>query len=203
MTPSPAAAGLTYSSSRPWINAKERIILEHIRSDGTINWGMGGVAGENDNVHDHWVEGLDDELITDFNRDEGDHILIEGHTTEVYRVEYIDSDGDNNVDSTVLHVWSNQGNAGAHNKDLLGTITAANALLTAQDYTVNKRDYGIVETVAELDEAITPHASTPDDGVGPAIGPVDDGGAMAGVALHAAGDLVFSGEDDDYAEIAP
>ena len=36
--------------------------------DGTINWGMNGVAGENDNVHDHWVDGIGHDVIWDFSR---------------------------------------------------------------------------------------------------------------------------------------
>ncbi|MBQ4827644.1 hypothetical protein J4729_24460, partial [Leisingera sp. HS039] len=36
------------------INAKERYIEKHTRDDGTINWH--GVAGENDKLHDHWVD---------------------------------------------------------------------------------------------------------------------------------------------------
>ncbi|REK29935.1 MAG: hypothetical protein DWQ42_03275 [Planctomycetota bacterium] len=181
---------------RTLINAKERIILEHVDEDGTIHWG--GVAGENRYVHDHWVDGLGDELITDFNREEGDHILIEGHTTEVYQIEYVDSDLDGTYDSTVLHVWSNQGNGGgAHNKDRLGTITAAGVLLTADDFTVNQANYGIVPTIAELDEALTPYSSVPDDGIGPEIGPVDDGDGTAGVALSIAGPLAFSGEEQE------
>ena len=184
------------------INAKEHIILRHVNSDGTINWGMNGVAGENDNVHDHWVDGLGDELIADFSRAEGDHILIEGHTTEVYEVEYVDSDGDHSFDSTVLHVWSDQGNGGgAHNKDLLGTITVAGALLTSADYTVNRENYGIVPTIAELDEALAPYSSVPDDGLAPAIPSVDDATAPAGSVLFVPGDLRFSGENDDYAQI--
>ena len=182
------------------INAKERIILEHINYDGTINWN--GVAGENDNVHDHWVDGVGDELITDFDRDEGDHILIEGHTTEAYNIEYIDSDGDNNVDSTIIHLWSNQANGGAHDEDRLGSITVANALLTGSDYTFNRENHGIVESITELDEAVNPQPSDPDDGIKPAVGPVDDGDAMPGVVLHAGGDLQFTGENDDYLEVA-
>ena len=149
---------------------------------------MNGVAGENDNVHDHWVDGLGDELIADFSRAEGDHILIEGHTTEVYEAEYIDSDGDNIFDSTVLHVWSNQGNGGgAHNTDLLGTITVAGALLTAEDYSVNHENYGIVPTIEELNEATTPYSGVPDDGLAPAIPPVKDGRLPDGAVLYRPG----------------
>ena len=184
------------------INAKERIILKHINSDGTIEWGSNGVAGENDNVHDHWVDGFGHDLIADFNREEGDHIFIEGHTTETYHVEYIDSDGDHNLDTTVLHIWSNQAGGGAHDEDQLGTITVRNVLLGSSDYTINKQDYGIVPTIAELDEAITPYSSTPDNGASPPIGPVDDGEQLPGVVLHAPGELYFSGEDEQHMEVA-
>ena len=183
------------------INAKEHIILKHVNADGTINWGMNGVAGENDNVHDHWVERLGNELIEDFSRAEGDHILIEGHTTEVYEVEYVDSDSDGIMDSTVLHVWSNQANGGAHDEDQLGTVTVAGVLLTSADYTVNKVDYGFVPTVAELDEAITPYSWISDDGIAPPIGPVNDGAATPGMVLSIPGAVSFSGENDEYVQI--
>ena len=51
-------------------------------STGVINWGMNGVAGENDNYHDHWVDGIGIDTITDFSGNGGgnDHILIQGHT---------------------------------------------------------------------------------------------------------------------------
>lgn len=183
------------------INAKERIILEHVNADGTIEWGMNGVAGENDNVHDHWVDGFGDELIKDFNREEGDYIVMEGHTNEQYKLEYVDSDGDGNLDSSVIHVYSNQANGGAHDTDQLGTITVAGVLITSADYTINKVDHGIVPTIADLDEAITPYSSIPDDNTPPPIPEVNDGDPAAGVVLHAAGDLTFSGENDDYAQI--
>ena len=82
---SPEAQAPILSTSEHMINAKREIILKHVNDDGTINWGMNGVAGENDNeVHDHWVDGFGNDVITDFNREEGDKIRIEGHTTEVY-----------------------------------------------------------------------------------------------------------------------
>lgn len=34
------------------LNATSEIIAKHTNSDGTINWR--GVAGDNDNYHDHW-----------------------------------------------------------------------------------------------------------------------------------------------------
>ncbi|MCH9732607.1 MAG: LamG domain-containing protein, partial [Actinomycetia bacterium] len=184
------------------INAKENILLKHVNWDGTIDFGMGGVAGENDNVHDHWVDGLGDELIADFTREDGDHILIEGHTTETYSVEYLDTDGDHNYDTTRLNIWSNQANGGAHDEDRLGSITVPNVLLNASDYTINKTDYGIIEHVSELDYALAPHKnSVPDDGIGPVIGPVDDGEQLDNVVLRTPGALSFSGGNDEFLQI--
>lgn len=136
------------------INAKERIINRHVNEDRTIDWK--GVTGENRYVHDHWVDGIGDDTIHDFDASEGDTLRIEGHTTKVYRIEYTDANLDGNLD-TVLHLWSDQGNAGAHNKDLLGTITVLDNLLDRDDFTMNHHaNHGIVETIDEYREAITP-----------------------------------------------
>ena len=137
------------------INAKQHIINRHVNDDRTIDWM--GVAGENNNVHDHWVDGIGNDTITDFNQAEGDTISIAGHTTEVYRIDNVDADGDGDTD-TVLHLRSNQGaGGGAHNLDLLGTVTVLDNALDAGDFTVNAGvAYGIVETIDEYREAITP-----------------------------------------------
>ncbi|MEL6872819.1 MAG: LamG-like jellyroll fold domain-containing protein, partial [Pseudomonadota bacterium] len=137
------------------INAKEDIINRHVNDDRTINWM--GVAGENNDVHDHWVDGIGNDVITDFNRDEGDRITIDGHTTEVSSIEIRDVDGDGDNDS-VLQLRSNQGaGGGAHNLDLLGTITVLDNEITRDDFTTNAGSHaGIVETIDEYQEAITP-----------------------------------------------
>ena len=145
------------------INAKQDIINRHVNNDRTIDWM--GVAGENDNVHDHWVDGIGDDTITDFNRNEGDTISIAGHTTEVFRVDTnVDADGDGAADDSVLHLRSNQGaGGGAHNLDLLGTISVLDTEIQDSDYSVNAGvAYGIVETIDEIDEAITPLMRTGD-----------------------------------------
>ena len=48
------------------INANDEIIAKHVNADGTIDWA--GVTGENDNVHDHWLDGFGNDVIRDFNR---------------------------------------------------------------------------------------------------------------------------------------
>ena len=51
---------------RALLNAKESTIAEHTNSDGSVNWRA--VAGENDNVHDHWVEGFGNDTIADYSK---------------------------------------------------------------------------------------------------------------------------------------
>lgn len=104
---------------RPLINAKQKILDKHTRADGSVDWSMQGVAGENGNVHDHWVEGFGNDLIMDYDESEGDRIKIIGHTIEVESITY-GSDGMG--DYSLITVRSNQGGAGAHDKDPLGTI---------------------------------------------------------------------------------
>ena len=137
------------------INAKEDIINRHVNDDRTINWM--GVAGENNDVHDHWVDGIGNDTITDFNRDEGDTISIDGHTTEVSEINVLDVDGDGDQDS-VLQLRSNQGaGGGAHNLDLLGTITVLDNVITENDFTTNAASHaGIVETIDQYQEAVSP-----------------------------------------------
>ena len=186
------------------INAKENIILKHVMDNRMIHWH--GVAGENDLVHDHWVDRLGDEVIEDFNRAEGDRIEVVGHTVDVYKHEHIDTDGDGILDASVLYVQSNQGNAGAHNKDQLGTITVFGDLITRSDYTVDANPaYGIVETIDELDEALTPRAGTPvrNDGTPPPF-PEPQDGTLPGEAIFGViNRTYFAGEQQgDHLEVA-
>ncbi|MDJ0598657.1 MAG: calcium-binding protein, partial [Crocosphaera sp.] len=104
------------------INAKDEIVEKHADPiTGKVNWQA--VAHENDNVHDHWVDSIGNDVILDFNKSEGDKIEIAGHTVEVSKIEYIDVNNDGNLES-IIHLISNQGaNGGAHNQDELGTIT--------------------------------------------------------------------------------
>ena len=60
------------------LNAREEILEKHTNSNGQINWR--GVAGENNNVHDHWVESIGNDVITDYSNQDGDKIVIRGHT---------------------------------------------------------------------------------------------------------------------------
>ena len=113
------------------VNAKDEIVAKHVNDDGTIDWV--GVTGENNATHDHWVDGFGNDVIRDFNRAQGDKIEISAHTGEVQSIEHKDSNGDGRNDYSVITVISQQGNAGAHDEDLLGTITVYGNLVKQSD----------------------------------------------------------------------
>ena len=152
------------------VNAKDEIVAKHVNADGTIDWH--GVTGENNAVHDHWVDGFGNDVITDFNRKQGDKIEISAHTAEVKSIELKDSNGDGKNDYSVITVISQQGNAGAHDEDLLGTITVYGNLVKASDITTSQTVYGAYESVGELGAGV--HFEIEDDGVLPNGG--TDGG---------------------------
>jgi hypothetical protein len=146
------------------VNAKDEIVAKHINADGTIDWH--GVTGENNNVHDHWVDGFGNDTITDFNRKQGDKIEISAHTAEVKSIQHLDTNHDGRADTSVITVISQQGNAGAHDEDLLGTITVHGDLVKASDITVdNMSVYGAYEKVGQLPAGV--HYQIEDDGVLP------------------------------------
>ena len=114
--------GVNTYEFNPLLNAKPEIIDKHTNGNGRIDWQ--GVAGENDNYHDHWVDSLGNDTIMDFSGQggDGDKINVTGHTTVVTDV-IEESDG-----QVVLGVYSDQGadgsrGDGAHDLDILGTIT--------------------------------------------------------------------------------
>jgi Ca2+-binding RTX toxin-like protein len=152
------------------VNAKDEIVARHVNDDGTIDWV--GVTGENNATHDHWVDGFGNDVIRDFNRAQGDKIEISAHTAEVKSIEYKDSNGDGKNDYSVITVISQQGNAGAHDEDLLGTITVYGNLVKQSDITVTQTVYGAYEKVGELGAGV--HFELEDDGVLPNGG--TDGG---------------------------
>jgi hypothetical protein len=166
------------------VNAKDEIVAKHVNADGTIDWN--GVTGENGATHDHWVDGFGNDVIRDFNRAQGDKIEISAHTAEVKSIDYKDSNGDGKNDMSVITVISQQGNAGAHDEDLLGTITVYGNLVKQSDINVTQTVYGAYEKVGELGGA---HFEIEDDGVLPNGG--TDGGhhnemtAMANMLANA------------------
>jgi Ca2+-binding RTX toxin-like protein len=138
------------------INAKKRYIEKHTRDDGSINWH--GVAGENDKLHDHWVDVIGNDVVMDYSRAEGDRIVIEGHTTEILSISHGDANGDGVMDHSVNRLYSEQGNGGgAHADDRLGTITVYGDLVKESDIEADAGPaYGIVAGIDALDEALAP-----------------------------------------------
>jgi Ca2+-binding RTX toxin-like protein len=148
------------------LNGREDIVAKHVNADGTIDWA--GVTGENNVVHDHWVESIGDDVILDFNRAAGDKIEIAGHTVGMRDITYGDSNGDGVDDYSLITLYSNQG-AGAHNGDDLGTIKVFGDHVTANDVQLDAGvTYGAYNTLAE-----GPHMFE-DDGV--LVGGASDGG---------------------------
>ncbi len=116
------------------INARPEIAAQHA-TNGHIDWA--GVAGENANTHDHWVDGIGQDVIRGFSKAEGDAIQIAGHTVQAV-VTQVDSNADGTRDYSLITLTSNQGaNGGAHNGDALGTIRVFGDEVTQADITVD------------------------------------------------------------------
>jgi hypothetical protein len=104
----------------------------------------------------------------------------------VQSIQHKDSNGDGRNDYSVITVISQQGNAGAHDEDLLGTITVYGNLVKQSDITVTQTVYGAYESVGELGAGV--HFELEDDGV--LAGGGTDGGhhneatAMANMAMY-------------------
>ena len=131
------------------IDATEEIARKHSDENGVIDWQA--VAGENNALHDHWVNGTGDDWIKDFDRSEGDRIVIKGHTVTA-GVEQIDVDDDGVADYSLITLTSNQGgNGGAHDQDALGTIRVDGDLITEADLKVDRMVFfGAHETIDDL-----------------------------------------------------
>ena len=128
------------------LDAKQEILDKHTRDDGTIKWRA--VAGENDNVHDHWVAGIGNDTILDFSNQDGDKIDIRGHTVEIASITY---DEDEGGDYSLITLRSQQGNnGGAHDEDPLGTIKVYGDKVTKNDITVEAKVFYGVDQLAEI-----------------------------------------------------
>ncbi|MBY8976835.1 hypothetical protein KHP62_13510 [Rhodobacteraceae bacterium NNCM2] len=158
----------------PQINAKLEIIEKHTRTDGSINWA--GVAGENNELHDHWVDAFGIDVIGDYVAGE-DQIAIIGHTVQICNISYRDTDGDGDYES-IITVQSNQGGGcastgastcncqseiaqngggGAHDRDLMGYIIVHGDQVVEEDIKIDAGvTYGIVENIADVAEALFP-----------------------------------------------
>ena len=136
---------------RGYINGKREILERNAGADGDIDWTGNGVAGENDEVHDHWVDTTGLTIVEDFTPAEGDTLLLEGHTFAVASIEHIDGD-------TLIQIVSDQGaGGGAHDGDDLGQVLVLDNLLADGDFEVNANVfYGIIDNISQIEEAIDP-----------------------------------------------
>lgn len=116
------------------IDAKRDILEKHRGDDGDINYRA--VAGENNNLHDHWVESMGDKVVRDF-REGTDTVIFEGHTLQLRSASIVDADQDGQLDDTILNFYSNQPNGGAHDEDDLGSVSFLNVQWDASDVTTN------------------------------------------------------------------
>ena len=145
----------------PQINAKLDILLRNTDSDTrTIDWSGGGVAGENDELHDHWVDSFGIDIIADYRAGE-DTIAIIGHTVTpevTHRLIDTDGDGINDEAISIITVYSNQGNnGGAHTQDLIGQIVVRGDLVDAEDIVREAGvTHGIIDNIDQLQEALAP-----------------------------------------------
>ena len=128
------------------LNAKLEIMKKHADKNGVIDWR--GVAGENNNVHDHWVEGVGHDAIHDFNRSAGDRIVIKGHTVSTKLSSAFDYKG---KEYSIIELYSDQGGAGAHDGDRLGKISVYGDLVQETDISLDRMVFSAVyENISEV-----------------------------------------------------
>lgn len=129
-----------------YISGKPAVVLQHVGDDGLIDWA--GVAGENDYVHDHWVEFFGIVVIRDFNQEDGDTLEVRGHTVALRSLKVIGG-------NTYVVVQSQQGNGGgAHDEDVLGYIEIQNAELSEDDITFTHTTDGVVDTAEQFSRLV-------------------------------------------------
>lgn len=115
------------------IDGKPDIVAKHVNGDDTINWA--GVAGENNQQHDHWPNGFGVIVVNGFNpEDDDDRIEVNGHTVAIgkfrsrnpnrfFEVQNLQSAYGPLLDVATQRIKSQQGaGGGAHDEDTLGFI---------------------------------------------------------------------------------
>jgi Ca2+-binding RTX toxin-like protein len=129
------------------LDARPEIAAKHADANGVIDWHE--VAGENGEAHLHWVNSIGTDVITDFRKAEGDKIEIEGHTATI-DITYADRNNDGREES-IIKIRSDQGGAGSHDGDQLGTIIVYGDRVEEADVSVNADvHHGAYETISEL-----------------------------------------------------
>lgn len=171
------------------LNATAAVMARHTRDDGSINWRK--VAGENDAVHDHWVEGIGNDTILDFSNQDGDKIELRGHTVEIADISY----GEDNLgDYSLISIRSQQGDGGgAHDEDPLGTLKVYGDKVTADDIKVKAA--GVFDGI----DTFEPITDAPEVLIG-----TDESETLNGTSgsdnIHGRGgnDIVLGGDGDDF-----
>jgi Ca2+-binding RTX toxin-like protein len=115
------------------IDAKDEIIAKHTDENGDIDYSMNGVAGENDNVHDHWVEHIGVKIVEDYREGQGDTLVFAGHTVNLDTVTHTDWNEDGKTDTVLTFVSNQGGNGGAHDGDEVGTVVILNNVIDSVD----------------------------------------------------------------------
>ena len=138
---------------RALLDAKRSIIEQHLDEDGNIDWR--GIAGENGNVHDHWVQNFGTDTITDYEAGV-DQIRLVGHTIAIESVT--DKTDEIGRAYTEILIWSDQGadgqgGGGAHDLDRLGVLNVYGDSVTAADIEVNAGVfYGAYNNISQVPE---------------------------------------------------
>ncbi len=129
------------------LNARPEIAAKHVDANGVIDWE--GVAGENDAAHLHWVDSIGTDVITDYNKSQGDVIKIEGHTAAI-DITYVDRNRDGQ-DESIIQIRSDQGGAGSHNGDQIGTIIVYGDRVEVADVSVDAGvHHGAYDNISDL-----------------------------------------------------
>lgn len=131
------------------IDGTDEVVERNTDETGDVDYSMMGLAGENEEVHDHWVETTDTDVVTDFNAEEGDQLIFEGHTVTLASLELTDWNNDGDID-TVLHFISYNG-SGTHDGDDIGTVVLLGAELTEADIVIDTDVfYGVDDPMSSL-----------------------------------------------------
>jgi len=135
------------------IDGKPDIVAQHVQGDGTVNWN--GVAGENNQQHDHWPNGFGIVTIENFDNNQ-DRVIVTGHTVTNGRTWTTSDDEPVRQYGTLApgvftqRIYSQQGGGGgAHDEDTLGFIQFPDNEEARAPETV-QTNVGVTETYAEF-----------------------------------------------------
>lgn len=127
---------------RTYISGKPAIVGRHVGDGGVIDWE--GVAGENDNVHDHWVDFAGLIYINGFKRKQGDTIRVQGHTVSLKSITRF-------LNYSIITIESQQGDGGgAHDEDMLAHIIVRGDRVKESDIEFTRENDGIARTYTEF-----------------------------------------------------